>query len=131
MMGATSNEAKRRWNAGHYAQVKVSVPPDLAAAFKAKCAAVGVSMASEISRFMSGEISGRRKAMPPEDLFETRPQRRKALSAMIVKLEKLMDAEQNYLGNIPENLQGSRFYDAAEHAVSSFEEALAILSEAY
>ena len=130
-MGATSNEAKRRWNAANYTQIKVSLPQELAAAFKAKCAAEGVSMASEIARFMSGEISGRRSPKPSKDLFETKPQRRKVLAAMIADLEKLMDAEQNYMDNIPENLQASRFYDAAEHAVSSFEEALGILSEAY
>ena len=130
-MGATSNEAKQRWNDSHYTQVKVAVPPDLAAAFKAKCAADGVSMASEISRFMSGEIIGRRSPKPPENRYKTRPQRRKTLAAAIVILENLMDSEQNYLENIPDNLQNSRFYAAAEHAVSSFGEALGILSEAY
>jgi hypothetical protein len=68
---------------------------------------------------------------PTENLYKTRPQRRKALAAMIVVLENLMDAEQHYLDNIPGNSQGSRFLDAAEHAVSSFEEALGILSEVY
>jgi hypothetical protein len=53
-MGKTSNETKARWNAAHYTQVKVSVKPEVAEAFKNRCRADGVSMAAELSRFMSG-----------------------------------------------------------------------------
>ena len=130
-MGATSNDAKRRWNAAHYTQVKVSIPAELAAAFKAMCLAEGVSMASEISRFMSEKTSGRRSAKPHASPFETRPKRRKELSELIIKLGAIMDAEQCYMDNIPDNLQNSRFYDAAEHSVSLLEEALNILGDAY
>ena len=130
-MGITSNEAKQRWNAAHYTQVKVSVSSELAAAFKAKCAADGVSMASILSRFMSEVTSGHHAVKNPIDPYKTRPQRRKALNIMIAQLGSIMDAEQSYLDNIPENLQNSRFYDAAEHSISVFDEALNILAEAY
>jgi hypothetical protein len=130
-MGATSNETKQHWNADHYTQVKVSVPPELAAAFKAKCAVAGVSMASEISRFMLEYINKRSLSKSPINPFETRPQRRKAFNVIIEQLRAIMDAEQAYLDNIPENLQNSRFYDAAETSISALDEALDILSDAY
>jgi len=130
-MGAPSNEAKYRWNSSHYTQVKISVPPELAAAFKAKCETDGVSMASQISRFMGEQTSGRRLVKPSKNPYETRPQRRKALSVIISQLDAILDAEQCYLDNIPENLQSSRFYDAAELSVSALVEALLTLNDAY
>ena len=130
-MGAASNEIKQRWNANHYTQVKVSVPPELAVAFKAKCEGAGVSMASEISRFMREYTSRHSPVKAQTNPFETRPQRRKAFNAIIEQLRAIMDAEQTYLDNIPENLQCSRFYEAAESSISALDEALDILSEAY
>jgi hypothetical protein len=131
-MGATSNESKQRWNASRYTQVKVSIEPELAKAFKARCAAKGVSVASEISRFMSSETGGGRFPKPrPPDPYATRQKRRRALKALVDQLEAIMDAEQRYLDAIPDNLQGSRHYDEAEQAVSAFEEAMTSLAEAY
>ena len=130
-MGTASNGAKQRWNASHYSQLKISVPPDLAAAFKAKCKAGNVSVTSEISRFMRRETGCGRSGGPPKSLYETRQKRRKALSAMIAQLEEIMEAEQGYMSNIPENLQNSGLYEAAEQAVSAMEEALDALGGAY
>jgi hypothetical protein len=123
-MGTTSNEAKRRWNNAHYTQIKVSVGPEIAVEFKKKCQVKGVSMASEISRFMSGEI---KKA----DTCSTRQRRRKALVSLIVQLEEICDAEKQYLDNIPINLQNGDRYEAAEQAYTALEEALALLYQAY
>ena len=39
-------------------------------------------------------------------------------------LEELKDEEEEYRDNMPENLQGSERYDAAELAVDDLEEAL-------
>ena len=128
-MGTASNETKQRWNTAHYTQVKVSVPPDIAAAFKERCMADGVSMAGEISRFMSGQ--NRQAPKVSADPYDTRRKRRKALSALAGQLEAIHDAEQQYLDNIPENLRNSRTYEAAEQTVAGLEEALNILSEAY
>jgi len=124
MMGATSNEAKQRWKDGNYTQVNVSLPPETVTAFKAKCSAAGVSMRSEISKFMDGGV-------PAPISVKTRRDRRKAVKAMIRRLEAVIAAETGYAENIPENLQGSVFHEAAEDTVSELEEALAILSEAY
>ena len=130
-MGATSNEAKQRWNSSHYAQIKVSVSPELAEAFKAKCKAENVSMASKISQFMIAETSGNRSETLPSHPCSTRPKRRRALEVQIEKLVEIMEAERSYMENIPENLQSSQFFEAAELTVSALEEALDILAEAY
>ena len=125
-MGNTSNESKKRWNDVHYSQVKVSIKQEIAAQFKAKCAAANTSMASEISRFMSGHSPKK-----PEPSVTTRQQRRRALSKAILLLETIADAEQAYRDNIPINLQNSQRYEAAEEASSMLEEALNILYGVY
>lgn len=130
-MSEASNQAKQRWNASHYSQLKVSLRPELLAAFKAKCAADGVSMAAQISGFLSQYASANSPAKPPPDPFATRPLRRKALSSLVSQLNSILDAERRYLDNIPDNLQNSRFYDAATATCSSLEEALSSLDEAY
>lgn len=57
--------------------------------------------------------------------------RRKEINAIISSLEtikddidSIMSDEQDYLGNIPENLQSSERYEAAESAVDSLQEAM-------
>jgi DNA polymerase III delta subunit len=130
-MGITSNESKQRWNASHYSQVKVSVPQGLAESFKAKCKADNVSVASKIIQFMASEVGGGFQSKPPTDPYSTRPKRRKALQAQIEKLSAIMEAERSYMENIPENLKGSTFSEAAEQTVSAIEEALDLLAEAY
>ena len=128
-MGATSNDAKQRWNAAHYTQVKVSAPPEIAAAFKERCIADGVSMAGELTRFMSGDNNHSKKSSA--DPYATRQKRRKALNALTSQLEAIRSSEQQYLDNIPSNLQSSRVYEAAEQTIAALDEALGILSEAY
>ena len=133
-MGSTSNEVKQRWNSAHYTQIKISVAPELAAAFKANCSSKGVSMASEISRFMSSEISGcgkRTSYVPPTPQYDTRQKRRRAVRKTILTLEDIKTAEQNYLENIPANLQGSSLYETAEETVDVLTDVLDRLSEAY
>jgi len=125
-MGTTSNESKQRWNNAHYIQVKVSVKQEIAAEFKAKCQRAGVSMASEISRFMSGQTP--KKATPN---VSTRRERRRALDKAIILLEAIADAEHDYKDSIPINLQNSQRYESAEHTVSTLEEALNILHNTF
>ena len=131
MMGATSSEVKKRWNDAHYTQIKVSVVPEVAASFKTRCQSLGVSMASEISRFMSGGTQAGHSSVPSIALYATRQKRRKALKSLTGQLEAILSAEQQYVDNIPANLQNSRLYDAAEQTVTALEDALNILSEAY
>ena len=130
-MGNTSNAAKQKWCKENLTQVKVSVPPEIAAAFKAKCQANGVSMAGELSCFMSG----RSRENPPRKIaalaVATRPQRRKAVGALVQHLEKILDAENGYIDSMPPGIDGSIRRDAADETVAALEEALDILSGAY
>lgn len=53
-----------------------------------------------------------------------------ALSEIIDEVESLRDEEQEYLYNIPENLQSSERYAIAENAASNLEEAACDLQNA-
>lgn len=130
-MGKTSNATKQKWCKEHYAQVKVCVPPETAAIFKTRCKADGVSMASEIARFMRGQNSESYSKKKQELRVVTRPQRRKTLALLIRNIDAIMDAEINYRDNIPESLRNSCRYEAAEQTVAALEEALNILITAY
>ena len=129
-MGKTSNASKQRWNKKHYVQIKVSVQPEIAAAFKVKCKTDGVSMAGEITRFMREQCG---KPHPPKCALkvDTRQQRRKALNLLVQQLELITDAESQYMENIPENLQNSIRYESAAQSVQVFQEAIANLNVAY
>jgi hypothetical protein len=130
-MGRTSNEVKQRWRKANCVQVNVAVPPGIAATFKARCLAEGVSIASELTRLMSGHYGSVVVKNIPDFSVQTRPKRRKSLAKVIAITEVILDAEQEYLHNIPDNLSGSIRYEAASQAVSALEEALDILRAVY
>jgi len=113
LLGKASNEAKHRWNSEHYTQVKLSVKSEIAAYFKANCFARGVSMASEITRFMAEKIGEPCQYQSPKPIHrvETRPQRRKAVKHILELLGHIIDAETQYMDNIPQNLKNSRNYE--------------------
>ncbi len=63
--------------------------------------------------------------------------RRKALSAIIDKLEELkcdlevlQSEEEEYRDNMPENLQNSERYEVADNACSNMEDAVSYLEDA-
>jgi hypothetical protein len=118
-MGTASNKPK---------QLKISVDPEVASAFKAACAKSKVSMASKLSEYMAkcSKIIAKRK---PE--LTTRRQRRAEVDAIRLRLELIRDAEERYRDAIPENLQGSVVFDNADQTVSQLEEALELLESAY
>jgi hypothetical protein len=130
-MGKTSNRAKQLWNDKNYVQIKISAAPDIAAAFKAKCAIMGVSVTSELTRLMGGKPTCKRIQKPTVDMYRTRLLRRNGLKALIPHLEAMRDAEQGYLDAMPANLETSPMHEAAEQTVSALEDALDILSDAY
>jgi hypothetical protein len=129
-MGLTANKAKQQWNAAHYAQVKISVDPALAGAFKTACAASGESMASVLSRHMASYCKIKHGKKPPDD-YSTRQRRRRAVGKIIAILEAIKGAEEAYAGNMPENLQNSARHDDAEQSVDALEDAISTLSEVY
>jgi len=126
-----SNKTKQRWNAAHYTQIKVSVDPETATAFKNACAAADVSMASVLSKFMADYTQQSLKEKPPSDPFATRRQRRNTIKTIISQMEKVALAEECYRDNIPENLQGSKRYDDADQSLAAMHEVIELMSEIY
>lgn len=51
------------------------------------------------------------------------------LDDLKMEIESILDDEQDYLDNIPENLQGSERYDAADEAVSYLSDASETIDE--
>ena len=111
-------------------QLKISVEPGVADAFKAACAASGVSMASELSRFMRGH-AGAPATAKAHDRTSTRGRRRKTVREAISLLNAVAEAEEAYRAAIPENLSGGSAHDAAQAAVEALEEAISILEGAF
>jgi hypothetical protein len=112
-------------------QVKVSVKPEVAAAFKTACMKNNVSMASILSDFMS-QYAGRLTVKGGYSAnLSTRRQRRSFTQSLIRQLERVRDNEECYRDNIPDNLQGGSAFDSADQCVSILEEALDLLASAY
>ena len=126
-MKTAENQGQSRPHTNH-AQIKVSVDPALAAAFKAACAVSNVSMAAELSKFMSdyASVAVKHKAAPN---YSTRRHRRTAIEAMVRELRRMRLCEESVLDNTPENLQSSSAYEATEEAISTLDEAIDILAE--
>ena len=131
-MGAAGNSAKARWNAKHYTQVKVSVSPEVASAFRAACEAAGISMASKLAQLMAdySECTAGSQ-QPAPDALSTRGKRRKTIKAIARQMEQIRDAEARYRDNIPENLHGSSAYEAADESVAAMDEAIDLLEAIY
>ena len=104
-------------------QLKISVVPELASAFKSACAAANASMASVLSEFMASysNIAVKKKSMTD---YSTKRQRRTAIHKIIVKLEQIHSCEEDCRDRIPENLRGSAVFDKAEDFLSCLEMAL-------
>jgi hypothetical protein len=85
-------------------------------------------MASELSRFMSGQIGGNYSKTAS---LETRGHRRRAVKGLIPQIEAILDAEQQYMDNIPPNLQNSSVYETAEQTVTALDEVIIILDDTY
>jgi len=108
------------------AQVKVSVDPEVAAAFKAACAAASIPMAAELSRFMADYAKGsvKRKAAPD---YATRRKRRAAITRILAELEQIKAAEEGLIDNAPENLRDAPIYETAEEYIEALDEAIELL----
>lgn len=73
----------------------------------------------------------RTKANKSPANYTTKRQRRAATKTIISQLEQIKAAEEGSRDNIPENLQGSSAFEAAEECISMLEEALESLNSAY
>ena len=106
-------------------QVKFTIESDIVAAFKARCAADGVSMTAVVRQWMSA----RRPARETKPKMLTRPQRRKAVTEYIGYLSEILCLEEAYRDSIPE--QFTQRYEAADHFCDSVAEAIACLEDAF
>lgn len=64
--------------------------------------------------------------MPLSD-YSTKRKRRAAVEYIIKQLELIKEYEEKYRDNIPENLQNSEAYEAAEEYIEYLEEPLEVL----
>lgn len=117
-----------------FKQIKISVAPELAESFKSACLNAGVSMAAEISKFMSdriGVLSSIAHKNANKSNIDTRGKRRRQISLIVIQLEAIMIKETAYLEKIPENLMASQAYENAEQSVDALEQAIELLKESY
>jgi pyrroline-5-carboxylate reductase len=125
------NTKKDQWNKEHYTQVKVSVPPAVAADFKSSCVDKDTSIARVIKSFMieyAGSVRNIHSTLPP---VSTRRQRKREVGNLIQSLSRVLDAEEHYIDNIPENLRGAPAYEATENIIDMIGDAICSLEEIY
>ena len=106
-------------------QVKYTIDSYIVSAFKKRCASEGVSMTSEISKFMVTH-------KPRENLkitSDTRPLRKKAVKKIVELLNDIMQKEEIYQDSIPEQFQ--QRYETAEHSCEQLSQAISCLDDAY
>ena len=63
--------------------------------------------------------------------ISTRGERRNRIKYLVQQLQSIKVAEENYMINIPQNLQNSQFYENAEETITTIEEAIELLTSAY
>ena len=131
-MSIASNQAKTRWNAKKYTQVKIAIDPEIASAFKTTCNSEDISMASVLSQFMTNYSKKIKKGIvktPPD--YSTRRKRRTALKRIILELEQIKTGEEVLFYNAPENLQTAPIYEYAEQYISVLDEVIEQLESIY
>jgi len=122
---------RKEWNAKNYKQINVALPPDLADAFKAACAAHGEAarqvLARLISEYTQTPPPRKRAAAAPD--YSTLKARKKATQDILDVLEELREAAEIYRDGIPESMYNRQ--EAADNALTAYEDAIAALEEMY
>ena len=121
-MGTAAYQADTRMQA-KLTQVKVSVDPHIASAFKEACAVSNISMAAELTRFMTDYSNSLMKDRDAPG-YSTRRKRRTIIKRIITELEQLKAAEERLVDNAPENLQDAPIYEAAGEYISIFDDVI-------
>jgi hypothetical protein len=119
--------SKDDWNAERYTQIKAYVPKDIAAGFKKKCEAAGVSMSGVLIDCMRDADVEK----PDDPDLSARKLRRRELRSVVGRLEKILEAEEDYMNRIPENLVGSVRHYNADRAVELLTDAVRTLEDVY
>jgi esterase/lipase len=132
-MPSAANRAKAKWNASNYVQIKVSVYPEVAVAFKGACTANGVSMAGVLSQFMGSYSAAPvvKATATAADPLSNRKKRRKLVGDIARQLEMIKDAEEQAMGNTPDNLRGAPNFEITEGIVATLGEILDALGGVY
>jgi hypothetical protein len=112
-------------------QVKILTDAMIADSFKDACNKAGVSMAGELSRFMSDYCKASKKRKPVLPDVSTRRNRRKQVDAIIAQMERIMDAEIRYYDNFPKNLRTSTPFESTYDAISIMSEVIESLGTIY
>jgi len=68
---------------------------------------------------------------PSAPSLSTRQQRKKAVQSIVIRMNQILEAEEQYKENIPENLQGSIRYTNAEESITVMEEIIGLLETVY
>ena len=128
-----SNTTKGGEIAAKHKQVKVLVDAGIADAFKTACTYAGVSMASELSRFMAEYSKSAVKRKPSSKIEEasTRKKRRQIINYVTHLVELARDGEEAYRWRIPVNLQNSTIYESSEESSSVMDDIIDLLGAVY
>jgi len=124
-------QSRKQWNAANYKQMNLSLNPELSEAFRTACEQRGTSMRKVLTEFMASYAQTPPVVKKPQNGYNVRGGRRKAVENIVNQLTSIRDAEEQYKEKIPKNLKNSSRYEAAEQAVEMLEEAIGLLSEAY
>jgi hypothetical protein len=124
-------EEKRMGTTRNYVQIKVNAKPEIAAAFKEACRESEISMAEVMTGFMVQYASSTAKKRMATIETQSRGQRRNSVKTLIGYLEKIRNAEEIYMENIPENLKSSPNSEAADESIAALDEAIESLESAY
>jgi hypothetical protein len=105
--------------------MKFKIESDIAKAFKRKCASECVSMSSVVQGWMKSNDQTRNTKIK----YATRPQRRKAVTEILLLLNLVLESEEQYRDSIPEQFEER--YETADLSCEKLAEARACLEEAF
>jgi hypothetical protein len=112
-------------------QVKILTDAIIANSFKNACDKAGVSMAGELSCFMSDYCKAAKKRKSTLVDVSTRRNRRKQVDAVVGQMERIMEAEMRYYDNFPENLRASAPFKTTYDIISVMSEVIDLLGAIY
>jgi len=108
-------------------QLKVQVPLEVFIALENMSATHSISMSALITKLIV-EATGNRPKLVVESDYSTRRRRNAAITSIIKEIQRIKEYEERYRDNIPENLQNSVVYEAAEQHIEWLDEVLEVLN---
>ena len=106
-------------------QVKFTLETAVVSAFKRRCAAEGVSMASVVREWMKTRNPVKEVRLS----HSTRPHRRNTVQEIIALLNSVMESEAEYRDKIPEHF--AQRYEDADSACEMLSQAISCLEDAF